>query len=101
MVKIIEKATNPKEFVEICKKYQVMPISQPTMVFSQIVEKLYEQNSKNNYAIGNSETSIEILCYSNKEELVNYCKKNNLWMLSLVNKDGSARCGKLEYFLND
>lgn len=101
MLKIIEKATNPEEFVGICKKYHVMPVPQPTMVFSQIVEKLYEKNSNDNYAIGNGETGIEILCYSDKKELVNYCKKNNIEMLSLVNKDGSARCGRLEHFLHD
>jgi len=101
MVSVIEKVENDKEFMEICKKYKIMCIPQPTMIFSKVAEILYRKHEDAKYAICDSETRIELVRYEDKTELMNYCKGKKFDVISFINKDGSGTMGSLEEMIKE
>ncbi len=101
MISTIEKVETDKEFVEICKKYNIICIPQPTMIFSRVAEILYKKNKDANYAICDSDARIELVRYEDKTELYNYCKKKKFETVAFVYKDGSGKMGTLEQMLEE
>ncbi|MDP2906438.1 MAG: hypothetical protein Q8O03_00710 [Nanoarchaeota archaeon] len=101
MVSVIEKVENDKEFVEICKRYNIICIPQPTIIFSRVAEILYKKNEDAKYAICDSDARIELVRYEDKTELINYCKKKKFDTIAFVYKDGSGKMGSLEEMLKE
>lgn len=101
MVSIIEKVENDNEFVEVCKKYRIMCVPQPTIMFSRIAEILYKKHEDANYAICDSDARIELVRYENKTELYDYCKKKKFETIAFVYKDGKGKMGTLEQWLEE
>jgi hypothetical protein len=101
MVSMIEKITNKNELIDLCKKYKVLCIPQPTIIFSRVAEILYKKNEDAKYAICDSDARIELVRYEDKTELMNYCKKKKFDTIAFVYKDGSGKMGTLEQWLEE
>ncbi|MBR9691487.1 hypothetical protein GOV06_01755 [Candidatus Woesearchaeota archaeon] len=90
-IEVIESATNIEEVIKLCKKYSIVPASQPTAVFSRFAEILYRKNPDAKYAVCYSEARVELVDFSNDETaLEDYGRQNNYELISRVNKDGSG-----------
>jgi hypothetical protein len=92
MVDKIEAATENVHLVEVCRKHRVNPMlmTQPSMLFSRVAEKLYAQHPDAQYAVvSDIPEKIELVQYDSIDELTDYCKTNNMPMMMTVNKDGS------------
>ena len=98
MVKVIEKATSIHEFIEVCDKYSLPCVPQPTMVFTRVAEILYRTNENAKYAVCDCDAKIEIVDYIDEKDLTSYCKKNKFDLVSIVNKDGSATISNPDRF---
>jgi hypothetical protein len=101
MVNVIEKVENDSEFIEVCKKYKIICIPQPTIIFSRVAEILYKKNEDAKYAICDSDARIELVRYEDKTELYNYCKKKKFETIAFVNKNGGGKMGTLEQWLEE
>jgi len=98
MIKVIEKVTTKREFADLCNKYNLPCIPQPTILFTRIAEILYQTNENARYAVCDCDAKIEIVDYKEEKELITYCKKNKFDLVAIVNKDGSGKVGKPDQF---
>lgn len=101
LVSIIEKVTSKSECVEVCKKYSIVCIQQPIIIFSRVAEILYKKNEDANYAVCDSDARVELVRYENETELTNYCKKKKFDLIALVDKNGKGKIIPLEEMLEE
>lgn len=101
MVSAIEKITNKNELIDVCKKYNLVCIPQPSILLSRVAEILYKKKEDAKYAVCDSDARIELVRYENETELYNYCKAKGFDFLMLVNPDGSRKAGLLEQWLEE